>query len=90
MAPPLSYFSGRVPAGASQAYLRRGTTLIPSEVMAVGVGQIRYIPTVPLDVGVIYHLVLDATEELAIQVEKETDDTPSDIAVARTPGAIRM
>jgi hypothetical protein len=58
--------------------------------MAVGVGQIRVIPTVPLDVGVIYHLVLDATEELEILVEWEADAAPGEVAVLRTPGAIRM
>ena len=38
-------FSGPVPGNASQAYLRQGMTLIPSELVAAGVDQIRVIPT---------------------------------------------
>jgi hypothetical protein len=82
-------FSGRVPAGASPAYLRRGMTLVPSEVVSAGIDQIRVIPAVPLEVGVVYHLVLHATEEFVIQVEKEADDTPGEVAAVQT-GAIRM
>jgi hypothetical protein len=36
------------------------------------------------------HLVLDASQELAIQVEKEFDDGAGAIALIHTPGAIRI
>ena len=83
-------FSGRIPAGASQVYLRRGMTLVPAEVVDMGVDQIRVIPAGPLDPSARYYLVLDATEELAIQVEKEADDAPCEVAIVRVPGAIRL
>jgi hypothetical protein len=83
-------FSGRVPADLSPVYLRRGMTLVPAEVIAMGVDQIRVVPTRPLDRGELYDLVLDATQELPIRVENEVEDGRGEVEVVQAPGAIRM
>jgi hypothetical protein len=83
-------FAGPVSGDGQQVYLRRGMSLVPTRVAVASLDQIRVIPAVALEEDVLYHLVLDSTQEIAIQVEKEAGDPSSEVAVLQIPGAVRI
>jgi methionine-rich copper-binding protein CopC len=83
-------FAGPVPATVDQVYLRQGANLVPTRVEVAAPDQIRVIPAAALAEGVPYHLVLDSTQEVLIEVEKETDDPAGEVAVHQMPGAVRI
>jgi hypothetical protein len=83
-------FAGPVLSGPGHVYLRQGNLLLPSQFDIVSFDQIRVIPPKPFEPGVLYHLVLSADQEIAIQTGKEEQDNPAVTAVVREPGALRI
>jgi hypothetical protein len=83
-------FAGPVSALVRQAYLRRGTGAVPIEVTVTAFDQIRVVPGVPLDEGVIYGLVLDGSQEIVFEIDSVENQAADDVAIARSPGAIRL
>ena len=83
-------FAGPLPATIHQAYLRQGTNLVPSQVVVTASDQIRVVPERTLAEGVSYHLVLDSTQEVLIQVEREISDLAGEAVVDQVPGRVRI
>jgi hypothetical protein len=83
-------FAGSVPYKVNQAYVRQGRTFLPSSIEIVGMDQIRLTPTAPLEPGVPYHLVLDADQEVAFQVEDPGQQPPSVTEVTTDPAGFRL
>jgi hypothetical protein len=83
-------FAGPLPATIHQVYLRRGTNLVPSQVVVTASDQIRVVPNLALADGAAYYLVLDSMQEVLIQAEKETGDPAGEVVIHQIPGMVRL
>jgi hypothetical protein len=82
-------FSGHAPA-EGHSYLRLGHELVPSQLEQTTPDQIRIVPSTPLKTGATYHLVIDAAQEIAIQIEKDEAGIAAVTEVSSDSGIFRV